>query len=221
MSTSRLSRACFFLFGLTLSGCAQDPTGALISQLADSKVEVRRAAASALEGKPNAEERTIVALAKGAADGDAEVRYRSIAALGELGAAAKASLPSLKIALQDPEKQVRLRAALSICKIDPRDHSFEAVLISGMREGDGKTLLEVGEMGANAGFAVPILTALLGHASPQVRVLAANDLAQIGPAAASATAALKAAKQDSNPRVKRAAEAALEQIEAKGAGAKH
>jgi HEAT repeat protein len=221
MWTSGVARAWVVVFGLALAGCAKDPTGALISQLADSKVGVRRAAASALEEKPNAEERTISALAKAASDGDPEVRYRSIAVLSKIGPTAKASLPALKTALQDSEKQVRLRAALSICKIDPRDRSFEPVLISAMREGDGKTLREVGEMGANAGFAVPTLTALLGHGSPQVRVLAANDLAQIGPAAASATASLKAAKQDSNPRVMRAAEAALERIESKGGGAMH
>jgi len=203
---------------LALAGCSNDPTAVLISQLADSNVEVRRSAARALEEKPNAEERTITALAKSSADKDTEVRYRSIAVLGKIGPAAKAGLPVLKNALQDSEKHVRLRAAFSIATIDPRDHCFEPVLIAALREGDGKTLLEVGEMGADAVFAVPTLTALLGNAAPQVRVLAANDLAEIGPAAKSATAALRAAKQDSNPRVKRAAEAALAKIEAKVAG---
>ena len=40
----------------------------------------------------------------------------------------------------------RLRAAFSIQKIDPADQSFVPVLTGAMREGDGRTLLEVGAL---------------------------------------------------------------------------
>jgi HEAT repeat protein len=203
---------------IVLSGCSRDPMSTLIAQLGDPDAGVRRAAARSLNELPSSDDRVIATLAKCAADTDAEVRYFSIAALGKNGLAARSSLPALKSDLEDPEKGVRLQAALAIHKIDPQDRSIMPVLTSAMREGDGKTLLEVGGMGADGAWAVPTLIGLLSHESAQVRVLAANDLGRIGPAAGSAKAALQASIGDPNAAVKRAAQTALSQIQPKPAG---
>jgi HEAT repeat protein len=121
-------------------------------------------------------------------------------------------------ALADSEKEVRMRAAFALHRIDPNDRSFEPVLVSAMRKGDGKTLLEVGAMGADAAWAVPTLAGLLAHPSPQVRVLAANGLGRIGPAANSTRTALQGALNDPNAAVRRAAQSAMERIGASTAG---
>jgi HEAT repeat protein len=168
-----------------------------------------------LRDQRRSEEPVIAALTKSAADTDMEVRFLSIDALGQAGAAARSSLPVLKSALTDQEKRVREEAALAIPKVDPNDTSYQAVLISAMREGDGRTLLAVGAMGADAAWAVPTLIALLSHASPQVRVLAARGMGRIGPAAAAGKPALEAAARDSNAAVKKAATDALARIAAR------
>jgi HEAT repeat protein len=204
---------------LALSGCAGDPAGKLTAQLSNTDPAIRRAAARALDENPSTNDRVITALAKGAADSDAEVRYFSISAIGKCGPAAISKLPDLKAALQDSEQRVRVRAAFAVHTIDPGDRSFETVLAAAMREGDGKTLLEVGAMGSQAAWAVPTLVELLSHRSPQVRVLAANSLGRIGPLAAGATSALQVTARDANPAVKYAAQTALERIESKSAPA--
>jgi HEAT repeat protein len=204
---------------LVLSGCGREPVDKFVGQLSDADVTVRRAAARSFDEKLGTDARAIEALTKCVADADAEVRYYSIEALEKCGSAAKPALPALKSALTDSEKRVSVRAAFAIHRIDPQDESFIPVLTSAMREGDGKTLLEVGELGADAAWAVPTLIGLLSHESAKVRVLAANDLGHIGPAAASAKTALQAAARDSNAAVKRAAQNALRQIAGNSAAA--
>ena len=193
-------------------GCGRDPVDKLVRQLSDADVAVRRAAVRSFDEKLGTDERVVEALTTCIADADAEVRYYSIETLEKCGSLTKSALSALKSALADSEKRVRVRAAFAIHRIDPQDQSFVPVLTSAMREGDGKTLLEVGELGADAAWAVPTLVGLLSHKSPKVRVLAANDLGRIGPAAASAKTALQAAAGDSNAAVKRAAQKALGQI---------
>ena len=180
----------------------RDPVDELVAQLSDADVAVRRAAVRSFDETLGTDARAVEALAKCVADADAEVRYYSIEALGKCGPAARVSLPELRKALTDSENRVRVQAAFAIHRIDPQDQSFVPVLTSAMREGDGKTLLAVGELGADAAWAVPTLIGLLSHESAKVRVLAANNLGRIGPAAASAKTALQAAARDSNAAVR-------------------
>jgi HEAT repeat protein len=202
---------CLFLLQ---GGCGRDPLGDLVSRLGDSDAAVRRAAAREFIAHPNVDDRVVAALTRCAADSDEEVRYLSVDALGKLGPAAKSSLPALKTALADPEKRVRTDAAMAMQKIDPEDRDFRPVLIAAMREGDGRTLLAVGAMGADAAWAVPTLIGLLSHQAPQVRALAAKTLGRIGPAASAAKAALEAASRDSNAAVQKAAKDALNRVQA-------
>jgi HEAT repeat protein len=197
---------------LLLCGCGGDRVSKLVAELSDTDASVRRTAVHAVAEQPVGDERVVTALAQCVAGNDAEVRYFATDALGRIGPAAKSSVPALKLALQDPEPRVRLRAALSMARINPQERSFMPTIVSSMREGDGKTLLEIGAMGPSAVWAVPALVELLGNPLPQVRVLAANDLGHIGPGASSALPALRGALQDANPAVKRAAEEASKRI---------
>jgi HEAT repeat protein len=86
------------------------------------------------------------------------------------------------------------------------------VLAAAMRGGDGRVMLQVGCMGAEAEWAVSTLIELLSHESPQLRALAARTLGQIGPAASAAAPALERATKDPNGAVQGAAKAALDRI---------
>jgi vesicle coat complex subunit len=200
-------------FCLALAGCGRDPVADLAARLQDPNVEVRRAAVEALGQQPVSDVRVIDSLTRCIGDNDGEVRYGSIAAVGRIGPPAKSSLPALKSALQDVEPTIRQRAALSIARIDPLEPSFIPVLVGAMRDGDGRVLLEIASMGAEAAWAVPTLTGLLSHQSPKVRALAASALGGIGSPAASAKPALQQASRDSNAIVKTAAREALQKID--------
>jgi len=180
-------------------------------------VSQRRAAAQALGERPEADDRIVAALTKSASDPNAEVRHVSIRALGVMGRAAKSSLPALEASLDDADARVRVRAALAIQKIDSQNRSFARVLIGAMRAGDGRVLLEVGEMGAAGAWAVPTLAELLSHESAKMRSLAARTVGRIGPAAGEAKPALRRAMGDANVAVQDAAREALERIDAQQA----
>jgi HEAT repeat protein len=208
---------CAFCCCLLLTGCTRDPAGNIVARLSNPDVEARRSSARALSEDPCSDERVIAALAKNIGDSDVDVRFLSIAALGKLGPLAKSVSPALKPALADSEKRVRLEAAIALERIDPQDGASRPVLTAAMQEGDGRTLLAIGALGADAAWAVPTLTGLLSHSSPQTRALAARTLGRIGPAANGAKAALDAASRDKNPAVQKAASDALSRIAAKSA----
>jgi HEAT repeat protein len=214
MSIRAFCSGIFIALFIALGGCGHDPVDNVVAKLRDPDVDVRRAATHSLVERPVNNERVIEELTKNVSDKNTELRYESAEALGKLGPAAKSSLPLLKLRLQDRDKNVRLRAAFSIEKIDPSDRGFVPVLTAAMREGDGRTLLEVGALGPNAVWAVPTLSALLSHESFKVRSLSAAALGNIGPAAISAKPNLEALRSDSNSTVKKAANDALNRIKA-------
>jgi HEAT repeat protein len=203
-----------------LVGCGGDGVDALVAALQSADVETRREAARQLgeHAAANADERLIAALTLGVADRDVEVRRLSVDALGAVGPAARSSLEALKLALNDPEPVLRVRTALAIQRIAPQDESFVPVLVGAMRSGEGPVLLEVGAMGEEGAWAVPMLIRLLSHEKAQMRALAAQTLGRVGVASRDVTGALQRGLGDSNPAVQAAARKALEQIEADTAG---
>jgi HEAT repeat protein len=194
-------------------GCGGDPTTRLIDELRNPDVAIRRSAARVIAQQPKPDDRFIAPLTKSVTDDDVEVRRMSAVALGRFGPVAKSSEPALKKALTDPEQSVRLKAALALQHVDPKDTSFSPVLITAMHTGDGRTLLEIGEMGKDGAWAVPTLIDLLSHDSAKVRALAAQTLGQIGPSATEAKAALQSTAHDPNPAVQTTARDALKKIQ--------
>jgi HEAT repeat protein len=148
-------------------------------------------------------------LARGVADEDPDVRRLSIDAL----AATRSRLAALTAALDDPEPALRPRAALAIVRIDATNVEARDALLAAMRSADGRTLQAVGALGADASWAVPVLTELLAHELAGVRTLAATTLGRIGPIALStAGPALQRAARDAHPAARAAAETALERL---------
>ncbi len=115
--------------------------------------------------------------------------------------------------LDDSEWSVRLAAAFALLKIDPQSDAPHAVLIEAMRQGEGGTIVAIGKLGDRATWAVPTLTGLLKDQRPGTRRLAAEALTRIGPAARDAASGLRAALNDTDDRVRAAAQEALAAVE--------
>jgi HEAT repeat protein len=208
-STMRLARYGICCLGL---GCSGNPSEALITQLHDEDVEIRREAVHAL-GEHLDTKSVIPALADAVDDSDTDVRRMAIYALGESASEAALFLPVLVLALKDPELSVRLAAALAIQKIEPDNESFIPLLIEALRAGEGGIYLEVAEMGPNAKWAVPTLVKLLAHPETKIRHLTAVTLGRLGPTASDAESALeRRALKDPQEAVRQAAQQALGQI---------
>jgi HEAT repeat protein len=212
MISINASRGLPFVLCLATVGCGGDGVAELIAQLESGDVAERRIAARELAERPEANERVIAALNRHVDDRDAEVRFFLIRRLGQIGVSAKSSLPALEKLLNDPDSRLRVATALAIQRIDPEKQSFVPVLTDAMWNGDGRVLLEVGAMGADAEWAVQTLVGLLSHESPQLRALAAQTLGRIGPAAGGAVEALQRATKDLNVAVQGAARGALDRI---------
>jgi len=81
-----------------------------------------------------------------AKDKDPNVRFRATEALGEMGAAAKAAVPTLAELLRDKEWSVRKSAALALRKIEPRADKREEVIAKSLAPGQsagGRSEIEI------------------------------------------------------------------------------
>ena len=211
MSTGSTMRLTYLLPCLVTIGCGEDPTAQLIAQLKDGDVETRCAAVRALESFPA--EHVTAALSNAVEDSDHQVRQLAIHRLGQRGEQAKPHLPKLELALNNPDSNTRITAALAIQAIDADNPSFAPILIEALAQGEYGVFLELGEMGSDAAWAVPTLIELTSQRNPRVRALSAVTLGKIGPAAREATEALREATDDPQSNVRRMAEQALALIE--------
>jgi HEAT repeat protein len=99
---------------------------------------------------------------------DATARYRAVHALGAIGPEAGAAVPTLAVLLrQDPERRIRVEAALALTKMRPASER-----------------------------AIPALAEALGDEDDQVRMYSVIALAGLGRASRPAVPALTAALQD-------------------------
>jgi HEAT repeat protein len=213
---SVMSRGQLFLISVLfltiacVSGCSRNAVLGLMHQLQDQNVEVRRRAAASLLNMGRDATPAIEALGGAVADKDREVRRLAIRALGQLGPESTSSLPLLNQSLTDQELSVRLAAAMAIQELDPAEKKHTAILIDAMKKGEGGTIVAVGKFGDRAAWAVPTLRSLLQDHRAGIRRIAADALRDIGPAAAAAEDALRrAAKDDTDDRVRSAAQEAL------------
>jgi HEAT repeat protein len=213
MSISRRSRLLLGLICLCTSGCGGGSAARLIADLHDDDVQVRRKAARALADSQFADdERVVPALTAATRDADLLVQEAAITSLGQFGALAQSALPELEQAIGSTEPSIRLATALAMSKIDPTTTAFQQVLIESLRSGHAPLFLEVGQLGKNAQWAIPTLVDLLADQQTHVRALSARALGEIGISNDKVDTALKRRLQDREPSVRRAAEAAIEQL---------
>jgi predicted NAD-dependent protein-ADP-ribosyltransferase YbiA (DUF1768 family) len=137
-----------------------------------------------------------------------------------LGPLAEAGCEDLLTALNNHREEVRLEAARALAFQDDLDPEAVAHAVAhGLTDGSAayyqRALRTLVQLNLKAEVAVPIFRQALAHDSLVVRVVAARKLGQFGPQAGEAIPELRrAARQDTDPIVRRFAEQALEQIEA-------
>ena len=158
----------------------------LVAALTDPDPAVRSRAATFLPYRPGS--RTVIpALARATTDPDFQVRIGAVGQLRRIGLAAEEALPALRRATEDREDSIRKEAAKAIRSI----------------EGKAKEFRDETLPGALADLASP---------DPDFRRIAAETLARAGPKSARAVPALTRCLDDPDPRVRRAATAALTAI---------
>jgi HEAT repeat protein len=197
---------------LFVAGCGEDRLATLRGDLQSTDAEVCQQALRELGMMGEAAGPAVTEIAARIRDPAPAVRQAACRALGEIGQPATANTADLEGALADESWPVRLAAAFAILKLDPNSDSPQAVLNEAMAKGEGGTIVAVGQLGADAAWAVPTLVALLKDRRPGTRRLAAEALGTIGPAAAAAASALEVATRDSDDRVRAAAEQALARV---------
>jgi HEAT repeat protein len=106
--------------------------------------------------------------------------------VGHLGDSGRAALPQLAALLKHPDVRVRVRAAEAIWKLDGRTNDVLPVLLAALQDdslhrGGGRRFAAeaLGQMGAVAEDAVPLLEALLNDRQSGIRYAAAVSLKKI------------------------------------------
>lgn len=139
--------------------------------------------------------------------------------MGWMGADATAALPALHQSLEDPQGVVRAHAAYAIWEIDPKQTAGTIALVDLLwsRASEIRKLAAyfLGNMGQDAQSALPSLRRSLAEGDVPVRLYAAEAITKIDTADQSAVEVLIDALHDGNPRVRRLAACALENVSPK------
>lgn len=199
----------------------------LIQILQSNQPRVRWGAASALgnirDSQPNIVIPALVSLLK-----DPDSRVRSLAAESlattiwqksnsTMPSTAKQVIPQLRVALTDPEKNVRVAAAITLVKIDPTEATdvvpqLREALADSTVSVRKKAALALGKLGIEAKDAVPELRTALKDPKVSVRTSAADALGKIGVEAADAAPELRETLKDPKVSARTAAADALVKI---------
>lgn len=198
---------------LLIAGCSADPLTTLRGDLKSSDAEVRQRALGELGAMGEAAGPAVGDVVPLIRDSAPAVRQAACRALGDIGKPAASKVPELETALVDETWSVRLAAAFAILKLDPTNAAPRPILNEAMTKGEGGTIVAVGQLGADAAWAVPTLVALLKDPRPGTRRLAADALGNIGEAAIEAVTALERAAHDTDDRVRAAAEEAFNRLQ--------
>ena len=137
-------------------------------------------------------------------DAHRRIRLKAAEALGGIGADAFASVAGLRNLLHDPAPDVVVTSALSLRKIDKRDHGEVAPLIGLITNQDAQiaasAVVALGEFGADAAAAVQPLTTTMAVVDSQIAGVAARTLGLIGPVARPAIPRIISLLQSDNPQ---------------------
>lgn len=188
-----------------LAGCSAHEPDPLIERLSAADPEARREAALALGRLGTDGSKAVEALVNSTADDDPGVRQAACRALGEIGPSTASVLSALQEALADSEFPVRLAAAFALLKLDPGGEAYRPVLTNAMQQGEGGTIVAIGQLGPAGQWAVPTLTRLLRDRRPGIRRISAEALGRIGPDEEAVRALTVASERDPDDRVRETA----------------
>lgn len=150
-------------------------------------------------------------------DPDPEVRRAAAEALGSLGAAAVAATPGLAALTTDPNPDVRLRALEAVGRVAPGSEAaapLARALSDPVPAVRAAAAGAIGHLRDRAAPAVPALITAMRDSAPHVRAAAAVALGLTDPVRGEA--ALRAARRDPDPLVRREAEHALSAVHQRG-----
>jgi HEAT repeat protein len=198
---------------------AREAEPALIEALKDQDEDVRWLAAQQL-GSIDPGEGAVQPLCDVLKSEQEETRVRASAAysLGRIRADVRASVPALSEALHSEDTLLGVNAAGSLVKIDPslNEKSMKA-LMRGMKDSRSyvrnSAIRALGQMGKDAGEAVPELARALKDGDKLCRLAAAQALERVGTEAKAAVPALYDALKDEDERLRKAARSALDKIQ--------
>lgn len=165
-------------------GCEPNVVSALANALEDKGFKLRFWAAIAL-GKlaPDAVE-AIPVLIQALSDEDFTVRHYASEALGKFGPVAEEAIPELRKTLNDEDFEKRITAASAIILITPEADDAILTLMNEAGSNESwyarwKVVTGLGDAGANAYNALPVLRQLLNDEDGRVGVGAALAIAKI------------------------------------------
>jgi len=188
------------------------------AQRADPALEVRSAAAAALEDVDPPVALVLAALR----DVDAQRRLWAVSRLIDDGVAARRALPQLaQMVHQDPNAGVRAGAALALGKVGPDAQSAAAELLQALQDSSarvrGTAALALGLLGPGVKGSGPPLAKALSDEDPSVADAAATALGNLGQAAESAAPILIGLLAAKDPQLRQRAVDVLARV---GAGAR-
>lgn len=176
-----------------------------IGALRDGKTTQQKAGAiAALSRFGPAAAEAVPLLIAALGDGASEVRWHAAQTLSKIGPAARESLGALRTAQQDTDERVRIEATNALLKIGVSGKEAVPLLIEQLQNDRWErahAAKALGELGADAGAAVPALAAALKQENRELRMAVVEALGKIGPAASAAVPALRAVLEAPAPRL--------------------
>lgn len=137
-----------------------------------------------------------------------------IRALAQLGRQSEAVVPILVELLDDQNRGVRAKAAVVLGEIGPQAKTAVPALLETLKKHpDGFIAMSLRRLGPDADTVLPTLVEMLRNENPEVRIAAANVLAEFGPQAKAAAPALTNMRNDKDERVRTQTAVALWKID--------
>jgi len=115
------------------------------------------------------------------ADGKSEHWYSVATIVSQIGPAARAAAPTLRLRLAEPQIQIRIQAAKSLSRVAPDDPLALAALIRLEQQVPGVVTEDLGRLGPSARAAIPTLRRTMRYADDEVYQKAVNALRRIDP----------------------------------------
>jgi HEAT repeat protein len=195
---------------------SQNVSAVLSGALNDRSPRVRCRAAEALAKVDPANRNSIGILMQSMTSSDPLEVADAVAALGNIGPAAKEAVPLLAKALT-AQANVRAGAIRALAKIGPDAQAAVPLLIPLLKSRDGDdrcaAARAVWKIDYRSDLSVPVLLDYFKDKQNwEWRVIVADALREMGPAAKAAIPALRAATDDYRPEVRRSAAKALKRI---------